>query len=173
VSHPYRDGEAPPLLDICPRCQRGLSRRHVADVTIDECQQCGGVFVPGALIPRFLDGLDLGGEVMATFPPGTPTNEEGLAYARCPKCATYMNRRLFAKRAKVILDVCRKHGMWFDEYELRAIAVFGSRGGVPEIDAKGATMVPPESPVPPSDAETRTSLLGSVLGFLFDALLDD
>jgi Zn-finger nucleic acid-binding protein len=131
--NPYRDS-APPQGDLCPRCELGLTPRQVADVTIDECQRCGGVFVPGGLIPRFLDGLDLGGEVMATFPPGTPANDErGPLYVKCPKCSARMHRRLFAKRAKVILDICRQHGMWFDAHELRAIAVFGSRGGTPEL----------------------------------------
>ena len=171
--NPYRDGATPPLLDICPRCQRGLRPRQVADVTIDECQSCGGVFVPGALIPRFLEGLDLGGEVMATFPPGTPSNDEGLTYAKCPKCGTYMNRRLFAKRAKVILDVCRKHGMWFDEYELRAIAVFGARGGVSQMEELRPATPPAERPLPDiAEAEKRSSLLGAVLGFLLEALDD-
>lgn len=173
MSDPYRDGEAPLLLDVCPRCQRGLAPRQVADVTIDECPRCGGVFVPGSLIPRFLDGLDLGGEVMATFPPGTPANDERMQYVKCPKCGVLMNRKLFAKRAKVILDVCRKHGMWFDEYELRAIAVFGARGGVPEVDEKPRAKPPVREPLPNmAEAEKRSSLLGTLLGFLADVLDD-
>jgi Zn-finger nucleic acid-binding protein len=170
--NPYRDGAD--VGNLCPRCELALTPRQVADVTIDECQRCGGVFVPGALIPRFLDGLDLGGEVMATFPPGTPVNDDrGPLYVKCPKCSTHMHRRLFAKRAKVILDICRHHGMWFDEYELRAIAVFGSRGGVPDMDEVRRAKQPVASELPLEQVEKeRTSLLGKVLGFVLDVLDD-
>ena len=163
--NPYRDG-APPVGDLCPRCELALAPRHVADVTIDECGACGGVFVPGALMPRFLDGLDLGGEVIATFPPGTPANAERQLYVKCPKCAQRMHRRLFAKRAKVILDICRHHGIWFDEHELRAIAVFGSRGGVSEMPDP-----PHAKPGAVDDAapEDRVGVLRSAMIWLLDA----
>ncbi len=130
--HPYR--EAPPPARPCPRCSEGLARRALADEHIDECRGCGGVFVESALIPRIIDALDLGGEVIATFPRGPvgPGHEPttGPTYLKCPRCAVIMNRRLFATGAKVIIDRCAEHGIWFDAAELRAVAEFAAGGGM-------------------------------------------
>lgn len=130
--HPYR--EAPPPARPCPRCAAGLMRRALADASLDECRSCGGVFVDAELIPRIVDALDLGGEVIATFPRGAagPGQEptSGPTYLKCPRCAVIMNRRLFATGAKVIIDRCAEHGIWFDAAELRAVADFAAGGGM-------------------------------------------
>lgn len=129
---PYRD--APVLGRTCPRCAGELARRALADAHIEECRACKGVFVDSKLIPRILDALDLGGEVISTFPRGAagPTVEPylGPTYLKCPHCSGIMNRRLFATGAKVIVDLCAHHGMWFDAAELRAVADFAAGGGM-------------------------------------------
>ncbi len=118
--NPYREAAAPEV--VCPRCALGLTPRPVADVRIDECSRCGGVFVPAALMPRFVDG---------TFPRGTPVaHVGGPMYVKCPRCRMVMNRRQFAPGAKVVVDVCRAHGVWFDDAELRAVAEFAASGGL-------------------------------------------
>jgi Zn-finger nucleic acid-binding protein len=127
--NPYREAQGPDV--TCPRCELGLSSRLVGDARIDECSRCHGVFVPAALMPRLLDGLDLGGEVIATFPAGTPVaHPGGPMYVKCPRCRSVMNRKLFATGAKVVVDVCRADGIWFDDAELRAVAEFAARGGM-------------------------------------------
>jgi Zn-finger nucleic acid-binding protein len=134
--NPYREAPAPDR--PCPRCGVGLADRPVADVRIGECPRCAGVFVPAHLIPRFLDALDLGGEVMATFP-STPTTVRppgGPMYVKCPRCAVLMNRRQFAPGAKVVVDVCRDHGLWLDDGELRALAGFAAAGGIERARAE-------------------------------------
>jgi len=127
--NPYREAQAPDV--ACPRCGDGLTTRLLGDARIEECSRCLGVFVPTALMPRLLDRLDLGGEVLATFPRGTPTpHPGGPMYVKCPHCKGVMNRRLFATGAKVVVDVCRRHGIWFDDSELRAVAEFAASGGM-------------------------------------------
>lgn len=41
-----------------------------------------------------------------------------------------MNRVNYARRSGVVLDVCRAHGLWFDQDELRRVLAFISGGGL-------------------------------------------
>ncbi|MCE9578179.1 MAG: zf-TFIIB domain-containing protein [Deltaproteobacteria bacterium] len=179
---PYR--ARPALTAPCPRCgDVELSTRAVADARIDECSRCSGVFVPGDLMPRFLDALDLGGLVLDEFPPGTPVaHPGGPMYVKCPRCRIVMNRRLFATGARVVIDVCKLHGIWFDDAELHAIAAFAANGGMERAASADAKRLAAEKAdadrrasahVPwvadPADLATqrRVSILDAVLGFLF------
>jgi Zn-finger nucleic acid-binding protein len=134
---PYR--EAPSPTRTCPRCTTGLRRRALADAYIEECLQCAGFFVSTELIPRVVDALDLGGEVISTFPPGAPELPTGSpTYLKCPRCSDIMNRKLFASGAKVVVDVCSQHGIWFDDAELRAVAMFAAGGGMERAASRDA-----------------------------------
>jgi Zn-finger nucleic acid-binding protein len=136
---PYR--EAPPPSRVCPRCAGGLSRRALADTHVEECPSCKGVFVEITLIPRIVDALDLGGEVIDTFPRGPvhlTVEAHGPTYLKCPRCSVIMNRRLFATGAQVIIDRCTEHGIWFDAAELRAVADFAAGGGMERAAARDA-----------------------------------
>jgi Zn-finger nucleic acid-binding protein len=133
---PYRDLPTPGRL--CPRCGGALTGRSIADAVVEECAGCGGVFVASGIVPRVVDALDLGGEVISTFPPRTPQWPSATSYLRCPHCSVMMNRRLFATGAKVIVDICAHHGIWFDDAELRAVAVFAAGGGMERATARDA-----------------------------------
>jgi Zn-finger nucleic acid-binding protein len=174
---PYRNLPSP--VRVCPRCGNGLVRRSLADARIDECQICRGVFVETALIARIIDALDLGGEVMTTFPRheshSALESSSGPTYLKCPRCSGIMNRRLFARGSKVIIDLCSEHGMWFDEAELRTVAVFAAGGGMERaasldaVDrakraAQRARWTPPPEPALSTD-EPRTTLLLDILEF--------
>ena len=117
---PFRTAAAPTW--PCPRCAIGLGTRHVLDAVLNECMQCYGVFVPGELVPRLLDPLDLGLEVVETFPPGEPHRDDQIRYVACPRCRELMNRRLLVRGSNVIVDQCPRHGVWFDTHELRRLA---------------------------------------------------
>ena len=41
-----------------------------------------------------------------------------------------MNRMNFARHSGVIVDVCKRHGTWFDRDELRQIVEFIRAGGI-------------------------------------------
>ena len=51
-------------------------------------------------------------------------------YLKCPLCEQVMNRKQFARGAKVVLDVCRGHGAWFDRGELSRTVDFVMKGGL-------------------------------------------
>ena len=53
-----------------------------------------------------------------------------VSYVPCPQCSQLMNRVNFAHYSGVIIDVCRKHGVWFDRDELSRIVEFIRSGGL-------------------------------------------
>jgi Zn-finger nucleic acid-binding protein len=119
----------------CPRCNDPLVARLVGDVLFDECPVCTGVFLDIAALERLLSerqqaraeailgAYDRGGETALPSPPGP-------MYIKCPDCAVVMNRRMFARGAKVIVDTCKTHGTWFDAHELPRIVAFAMTGGI-------------------------------------------
>jgi Zn-finger nucleic acid-binding protein len=133
VDHPYRTSALPSAL-ACPRCEGvALVRRGLGHVHLDECPRCTGVFVATEVLDTIVEDLGLYGEVRSAYPPG-PIREPkgGRVYLQCPRCKDVMNRRLFAPSAKVIVDVCRAHGTWFDARELPAVVAFVEGGGLDE-----------------------------------------
>jgi Zn-finger nucleic acid-binding protein len=129
----------------CPRCATALHARRVADIVIDECGACLGVFLDHVAIKRVvvdraqaraeallgsLPRRDLMGEISAVPAPGQKM------YLPCPVCHVVMNRRLFATGTGVIIDVCRSHGTFFDAGELPLIIEFVMNGGLETAQRK-------------------------------------
>jgi Zn-finger nucleic acid-binding protein len=47
-----------------------------------------------------------------------------------------MNRKNFAERSGVIVDVCKAHGIWFDHGELPRVLAFVEAGGLREAERR-------------------------------------
>src|SRR5262249_38156425 len=135
--NPYREAPEPGL--ACPRCAVPLDERAVGDSSVAECSTCLGVFVRKDVLPRLLDAVDLGLEAATMFPRGQlAALHPGPMYIQCPACRALRTRRLFATGAKIIVDACRDHGVWFDAAELRAAIDFASGGGMARAAAEDA-----------------------------------
>jgi hypothetical protein len=84
-----------------------------------------------------IDDLGLHHEVREAFPqkaaPPTLKERPGPMYVHCPVCRDIMNRRQFAPGAKVVVDICRADGLWFDAGELPAVVDF--------VEARGEALV--------------------------------
>ena len=59
-------------------------------------------------------------------------------YIPCPECAVLMNRKNFGGTSGVVVDVCKKHGTWFDEGELPRVIAFVAGGGLERARAREA-----------------------------------
>ena len=126
----------------CPRCDRPLVGQLVADVLLDQCDGCGGMFVDSTALERILaERRQARADALLGAPPpatATPASPGGRVYIRCPDCDTMMNRRSFARGAGVIVDVCRGHGTWFDAGELPKVVAFAMAGGLERAAAAEA-----------------------------------
>lgn len=146
---------APPLVaargasGACPRCGPGW-RLHAAvraDVTVWVCGRCTGVFAPH----RDLDALSSGAAhwPLAAAPGARVFQEARVRYLRCPFCDTTMDRRGLGRR-RVVVDVCRTHGVWFDMGELTRFLgdVRTSLSRAAAADDGAADSAAPPSPAP-------------------------
>jgi len=59
-------------------------------------------------------------------------------YVACPVCGSMMNRRNFGGGSGVIVDVCARHGTWFDAGELPRVLSFVESGGLTRARARDA-----------------------------------
>ncbi|MEQ1605659.1 MAG: zf-TFIIB domain-containing protein [Pyrinomonadaceae bacterium] len=116
----------------CPRCRRDLEPLKIGDTNLRGCTKCDGLWLDattfeGICADRERQSAVLGflSERRTISQPLTKVN-----YVPCPDCGTLMNRNNFAKASGVIVDICKKHGVWFDADELPAIIEFVQKGGM-------------------------------------------
>ncbi len=125
----------------CPRCEGALAARLVGDIVIDECGGCQGLFLDQIAIQRVIVDRRQGraeallGALPKSATSVAPRPGEKM-YLKCPSCRTVMNRRQFATGAGVVVDVCKRHGTFFDVGELPAIIDFVMQGGLEQAAKK-------------------------------------
>lgn len=87
------------------------------------------MFVAREALAEILCRAELGGRLAHPPERGARALDE-VRYLPCPLCHATMNRANFGKVSGVIVDVCRKHGTWFDAGELTRIVAFVAGGGL-------------------------------------------
>jgi len=143
VSDPYRSPPAPPYRAPargawrCPRCEASLAGEDHAGVRLDVCSRCGGMFVGHGTLTELIERDGVIDELRALLPRAASAwAEGGRMYVSCPVCEVLMNRRQYATGAKVVIDVCKHHGLWFDAGELPRALDFVAAGGLARAAAR-------------------------------------
>ncbi len=128
----------------CPSCgseHKLIARELGKDVTINECANCMGMWLPNSVFKNLLkkakaeadsDDFGVGGGSKAQqFAERSQDNRPADApiYRMCPECGHHMRRHIFAKRSGIIIDSCSEHGVWFDAEELDMILDWVKAGG--------------------------------------------
>lgn len=120
----------------CPRCRIDMDSMAIAGEQMRECETCNGVWLEVASFERICANREEQAAVLgaASPAPSQQVNPDSqgnrVRYSPCPQCGQMMNRINFARCSGVIVDVCRGHGTWFDQDELRAIVEFIREGGL-------------------------------------------
>jgi len=101
-------------LEECPQCE-GLwaDKDRLQQICSDREKQAAVLGMPGVVNPNSIGNV-----------------EKNIRYLPCPICKGLMNRVNFSRCSGVIVDVCGRHGTWFDKDELRRIVEFIRAGGV-------------------------------------------
>jgi Zn-finger nucleic acid-binding protein len=122
----------------CPGCQEAMGAVRVGSVTLDECRRCGGLWVDSDSFRRICAEREEQAVVLRLdeAPALAPAAAGPRGYLPCPECRRLMNRQNFAMVSGVIVDVCRAHGVWFDQGELRRIVEFLRGGGMARARAR-------------------------------------
>jgi Zn-finger nucleic acid-binding protein len=116
----------------CPDCRLLLDAFAGENGRLYDCNRCGGQFVETALLRDLLERREACGGAVPRRPSTRATTVTTVRYVPCPACSQLMGRKNFGGHSGVIIDVCREHGVWFDESELPRVLEFVERGGLAE-----------------------------------------
>ena len=118
----------------CPTCKKAMLSGKLGNFPLHECTSCFGLWVDHATLEHVWRDAE-----QHSLPPSRPHLNTGMnppggiprvKYLPCPRCRQLMNRKNFALRSGVIIDVCAQHGTWFDANELHGIVQFIRQGGL-------------------------------------------
>lgn len=122
----------------CPACPGGhpLVSRQLgrAKVAIFDCSTCGGLWIEKEIFEVLADRAR-SGQLPEGFGGGAPAAEphplepQQLHYRPCVICGALMNRRNYGRKSGVIVDLCARHGIWFDLQELDRLLRWIREGG--------------------------------------------
>jgi Zn-finger nucleic acid-binding protein len=119
----------------CPRCRAEMESVAVGEASLRECARCGGLWVDVESFEQIIREREqqtvvLGAASIVPKETGIQVEPNKVRYVPCPQCNQLMNRVNFARCSGVIVDVCKGHGTWFDQDELRRIVEFIRGGGL-------------------------------------------
>lgn len=101
--------------------------------TIVECIKCHGLWVDKPSFEEICQSREQQAAVLGDprhIQSPSTVRDLTVRYVRCPVCNDLMHRVNFAKCSGVVVDICQKHGTWFDRDELKHIVEFIRSGGV-------------------------------------------
>lgn len=119
----------------CPRCSVPFAGAAIGKDRLEQCPECGGVFVGLGTFQKICVDQDVQAAALALSLPPAPPVAAHKPYLKCPQCQELMNRCNFARRSGVITSVCKPHGIWLDRNGLRQIIEFIRAGGLERAQA--------------------------------------
>ena len=127
----------------CPRCKIKLEIVRIDSANIRECTACGGIWSGVETFEELCANKEQQVAVLGYFSDSTDRGIKPatISYVPCPDCKQLMNRSNFAHASGVIIDLCKKHGVWFDRDELPKIIDFITGGGMQRAREKQKLMI--------------------------------
>jgi Zn-finger nucleic acid-binding protein len=110
----YRDEH-----ERCPRCGTDL----IDAVVGVACAQCQGIWISPASVSQMVADMQV-----PPFPVQLPLVDDPRESIACPTCREGMLTR---KQLDVEIDLCVKHGIWFDARELALVLLRSARKASP------------------------------------------
>jgi Zn-finger nucleic acid-binding protein len=166
----------------CPRCaDTKLMNRKVGEFTVDECPSCSGMWVEVSAFDRIVNqqverkDKKYRGEGAHGRPVRSELEPQEVVYLKCPVCGGLMHRRNFARASGVIIDECKKDGIWLDADELGKIAAFVVSGGLAyarkreAMDSKESAPAP-YPPLPGMSAFPQLKIQDTPLSSVLDVI---
>jgi Zn-finger nucleic acid-binding protein len=120
----------------CPRCSQKMEVLSIGNCDVLECASCLGLWVDPVTFERICADREQHSAILGSAAMQQPDLTAKVNYIPCPDCAQLMNRANFARCSGVIVDLCKKHGIWFDRDELNRIIEFIQSGGLERSRAK-------------------------------------
>jgi Zn-finger nucleic acid-binding protein len=104
----------------CPVCKKAMITLELADVEIDHCVCCGGIWLDGGELELLMDAPEKARQLLGSFREDPTAAEQPH---KCPICRKQMAKVFVGQSNPPLrIDQCRRnHGLWFDRGELEDI----------------------------------------------------
>jgi len=104
----------------CPVCKNAMITLELAEVEIDHCIDCGGIWLDAGELELLLGEPEKARNLLNSFQVDTVTGEKPR---KCPICDRKMQKIIVGEsKPPLLIDKCRKgDGLWFDKGELQNI----------------------------------------------------
>ncbi|MHC4153978.1 MAG: TFIIB-type zinc ribbon-containing protein [Planctomycetota bacterium] len=104
----------------CPVCENAMITLELADVEIDYCTDCGGIWLDVGELELLLDNPQQAKQLLDSFKVDAKCSEKPR---KCPICGKKMQKIVGGDSTPtLLLDKCaRGDGLWFDKGELQDI----------------------------------------------------
>jgi|TARA_B110000495_G_C22693603_1_gene408689 Zn-finger nucleic acid-binding protein len=109
----------------CPKCAAQLSPLPAADITLDKCHSCDGIWLDYGELKKLREssaqGIEQDLEEQFGSPEASMQNLDG--YQRCPSCEDSGLRSIYVSYIKPVrVDRCPScYGMWLEKNELNTL----------------------------------------------------
>lgn len=121
---------------ICPHCNIALQTIDLKvndHLYIERCSKCFGLFFDPGEIEILLDNAVSGAETINLKHIRNINDDryqgKKVKYIKCPVCRILMNRVNFGYRSGVVIDQCKKHGIWLNNGEITHLMEWKKAGG--------------------------------------------
>ncbi len=104
----------------CPVCKNAMITLELADVEIDHCTDCGGIWLDAGELELLLGEAQKASQLLDSFKVDSRYSEKPR---KCPICLKKMQKIIVGISAPILLiDKCSKgDGLWFDKGELHNV----------------------------------------------------
>ena len=109
----------------CPVCRNAMITLELAEVEIDYCTDCGGIWLDAGELQLLLDNPNQVEILLNSFKVDSTCTEKKR---KCPICLKKMKKIIVSVTQRpLLIDKCpRGDGLWFDRGELKDILRAGS-----------------------------------------------
>jgi len=138
----------------CPVCKNAMITLELADVEIDHCTDCGGIWLDAGELELLLGNPEQGEILLKSFKIDSTCTEKKR---KCPICLKKMEKIIVgAAQRPLLIDRCVKgDGLWFDKGELTDVLRAGSFDEENKVAKLLADIFITKNA--PSDAQSRPS----------------
>ncbi|UCC22006.1 MAG: zf-TFIIB domain-containing protein [Planctomycetota bacterium] len=104
----------------CPVCKNAMITLELADVEVDYCSDCSGIWLDAGELELLLGAPEQSGQLLNSLKIDSQCAEKRR---KCPICLKKMQKIVVGEAKPVLLiDKCAKgDGLWFDKGELQDI----------------------------------------------------